>query len=269
MNPARLRQLLEDIAAGRLAPDAALLRLKHLPFEDMTFARVDHHRALRSGAPEVIYCPGKTVRQILAIAATLVKAGSDVLATRADRAVYRALKRRWPRARYHESARIASIKSLSLPGRGKGDGAYSPVGHILVICAGTADIPVAEEARVTAELLGNHVTTSYDVGVAGLHRLLANVREIQAARVIIVVAGMEGALASVVGGLTAAPVIAVPTSVGYGASFGGIAPLLTMLNSCAPSVSVVNIDNGFGAGYIASAINHMTAPAASREVGRV
>ncbi len=250
MQPDNLRRLLKSVAAGKLSPDAALERLRHLPFEDLGFARVDHHRALRSGAAEVIYCPGKTPAQVVEIAAKLIKAGSDVLATRAERKVYTALKRRWKRAVYHEPARAVAILR-----RGRPD----PVGHVLVVCAGTSDIPVAEEARVTAEVLGSHVTTVYDAGVAGIHRLLANAREIQAANVIVVVAGMEGALASVVGGLSDAPVIAVPTSVGYGASFGGVAPLLTMLNSCAAGVSVVNIDNGFGAGYIASTVNHLAA----------
>jgi NCAIR mutase (PurE)-related protein len=248
MHADNIRAMLNDVAEGKLKPDAALDKLKHLPFEDIGFARVDHHRTLRSGAAEVIYCPGKTAKQIVAIAAKLIEAGGDVLATRADRPVFNALKRRWKRAEYHEPARIVTVLRPKRP---------KPVGNVLVVCAGTSDIPVAEEARVTAEVLGNRVSTIYDAGVAGIHRLLANAKEIQAANAIVVVAGMEGALASVVGGLAAAPVIAVPTSVGYGASFGGIAPLLTMLNSCAAGVSVVNIDNGFGAGYIASAINRL------------
>jgi len=246
MDPTQLRLLLEQIADGRLSTDDALVRLKHLPFEDMGFARVDHHRALRSGAPEVIYCPGKTTKQVVAIAGKLVKAGANVLATRAERKVYTAVKRRWPRAKYHDAARIITILKPKQP---------KPVGNVLVVCAGTSDIPVAEEARVTAETLGSRVTTVYDAGVAGIHRLLASAHEIQAANAVVVVAGMEGALASVVGGMAACPVIAVPTSVGYGASFGGIAPLLTMLNSCANGISVVNIDNGFGAAYCASLIN--------------
>jgi len=250
MNEEKLLSILERVAAGRVKPATAVRQLKHLPFEDVGFARVDHHRALRSGAPEVIYCPGKTVKQVVGIAAKLVKAGSDVLATRAGEAVFKALKRRWRRAKFYEAAQIAAILQPKRP---------KPVGNLLVVCAGTSDIPVAEEARVTAEVLGNRVATVYDAGVAGIHRLLANAREIQEANVIVVVAGMEGALASVVGGIAGCPVIAVPTSVGYGASFGGVAPLLTMLNSCAPAVSVVNIDNGFGAGYIASVINHLAA----------
>ena len=243
-----IRSILDDVAKGKLKPDAALDRLKHLPFEDIGFARVDHHRALRSGSAEVIYCPGKTAKQIVTISAALIKAGSDVLATRADRPIFNAVKRRWKRAEYHETARIVTVLKPRRP---------KPVGNVLVVCAGTSDIPVAEEARITAEVFGNCVSTVYDAGVAGIHRLLANAKEIQAANAIVVVAGMEGALASVVGGLAQAPVIAVPTSVGYGASFGGIAPLLTMLNSCAAGVSVVNIDNGFGAGYIASVINRL------------
>jgi len=248
MHTDNIRAMLNDVAEGKLKPDAALDKLKHLPFEDIGFARVDHHRTLRSGAAEVIYCPGKTAKQVVAIAAKLIEAGGDVLATRADRPVFNALKRRWKRAEYHEPARIVTVLRPKRP---------KPIGNVLVVCAGTSDIPVAEEARVTAEVLGSRVSAIYDAGVAGIHRLLANAKEIQAANAIVVVAGMEGALASVVGGLAAAPVIAVPTSVGYGASFGGIAPLLTMLNSCAAGVSVVNIDNGFGAGYIASVINRL------------
>ena len=243
-----IRSILRKVAGGKLDADAALEKLRHLPFEDIGFARVDHHRALRSGAAEVIYCPGKTAKQVTVIAAKLIEAGSDVLATRAERPLFNALKRRWKRAEYHEPARIITILRRARP---------KPVGNVLVVCAGTSDIPVAEEARVTAETYGNNVATVYDAGVAGIHRLLANTKDIQAANAIVVVAGMEGALASVVGGLAEAPVIAVPTSVGYGASFGGLAPLLTMLNSCAAGVSVVNIDNGFGAGYIASVINHL------------
>ena len=250
MHADRLRAILDKVAAGRMKPETALRKLKHLPFEDIGFARVDHHRALRSGAPEVIYCPGKTTRQVLTLTEALLKAGSDVLATRADRSVYNALKRRWRRAQYHQAARMVCILKPRRP---------APVGNVLLVSAGTSDLPVAEEARVTAEALGNRVTVVYDAGVAGIHRLLANAQDIRAANVIIVVAGMEGALASVVGGMAACPVLAVPTSVGYGAHLGGIAPLLTMLNRCAPAVSVVNIDTGFGAGYIASLVNHLAA----------
>ncbi len=255
MNAEKIRSILQRVAAGRLKPETALRKLKILPFEDIGFARVDHHRALRSGAPEVIYCPGKTAGQVVSVASKLVSAGSDVLATRADRRVFEALKRRWPAAKYYQQARIAAVLTPERP---------APIGNILVVCAGTSDIPVAEESRVTAEILGNRVTTTYDAGVAGIHRLLANARDIQAANVIVVVAGMEGALASVVGGMAGCPVIAVPTSIGYGASFAGIAPLLTMLNSCAPGVSVVNIDKGFGAGYIASQINHLAGSKSGR-----
>jgi len=256
MNPKKLEKLLESIASGTLSTKDALAEFKHMPFEDMGFARVDHHRAVRSGNAEVIYCPNKTIEQIVAITGSIAKAGNDVLATRASGEAYKAVKKRWPRAKYHEAARIITLlKPRTSP----------PIGNILVACAGTADIPVAEEARVTAETFGNAVHTAYDTGVAGIHRLLASARQIQAANAIVVVAGMEGALASVIGGLACCPVIAVPTSVGYGASFGGVAPLLTMLNSCSPNVSVVNIDNGFGAGYIASSINRM---AASNSVGK-
>jgi pyridinium-3,5-biscarboxylic acid mononucleotide synthase len=250
MNPDALKTLLDKVAAGRIKTATAMQKLKHLPFEDMGFARVDHHRELRSGAPEVIYCEGKTTKQVVAIAERMVKAGSDMMATRASDAVFKALKRRWKKTQIFEAARIAAVLKPKRP---------KPVGNVLVTCAGTSDIPVAEEARVTAEVQGNRVLTAYDAGVAGLHRLLANLKDIQEANVIVVVAGMEGALASVVGGMAACPVVAVPTSVGYGASFGGVAPLLTMLNSCTPGVSVVNIDNGFGAGYIASMINHLAA----------
>jgi len=255
MNPKTLRSLLDRVAAGRLKPETALERLKHLPFEDVGFARIDHHRTLRTGAPEVIYCEGKTTRQTVAIAAKLIESGTDVLATRASGPIFAAFKRRWRRTKVYREARIAAVLRPRRP---------APVGNVLVVCAGTSDIPVAEEARVTAQVLGNRVQRVYDAGVAGIHRLLANAKEIQAAHVIVVVAGMEGALASVVGGLAGCPVIAVPTSVGYGASFGGVAPLLTMLNSCSPGVSVVNIDNGFGAGYIASLINHLAAGTAGR-----
>ncbi|MFW6158341.1 MAG: nickel pincer cofactor biosynthesis protein LarB [Planctomycetota bacterium] len=245
-----LRSMLDEVAAGRLGPEDALERLRRLPFEDTGFARIDHHRELRAGAPEVIYCPGKTTEQVLEIAERMIDAGSDVLATRANDAIFEAMRRRWEQTAVHEAARIAAVLQPDRP---------PPVGNVMICCAGTADIPVAEEARITAETLGNQVRRAYDVGVAGLHRLLANTEDIQQANVVVVVAGMEGALASVVGGLAGCPVIAVPTSVGYGASFGGVAPLLTMLNSCAPAVSVVNIDNGFGAGYIASLINHLAA----------
>ena len=219
-----------------------------LPYEDLGFARVDHQRYLRRGFPEVIYCPGKSVEQIVAIVERLVASGGTVLATRAEPAVFDAVKAVQPRAEYHDKAKALVIRSENEP---------VPVGYVAVVSAGTADQSVAEEAALTAELIGSRVERLYDVGVAGIHRLFDNWDILSKARVIIVVAGMEGALASVVGGLAVCPVIAVPTSVGYGAHFGGLAPLLTMLNSCASGVAVVNIDNGYGAGYIAALINQI------------
>jgi hypothetical protein len=220
-------------------------RLRALPYEDLGFASVDHHRSLRQGFPEVIFCEGKSADQVLAIARRLLKKGGPLLATRVDRTLGRALERLDRRAVYHESARAVVIQPR--PGRSLGD--------VLVVTAGTADIPVAEEARVTAETMGSRVETVFDVGVAGIHRVLDHHERLQRARVIVVVAGMDGVLPSVVGGLVDCPVVAVPTSRGYGASFGGIAALLTMLNSCAAGVAVVNIDNGFGAGCLAHRIN--------------
>lgn len=242
----KFRQILEQVHEGRLSVDQALERIRSKPYEDLGFAKVDHHRFLQKGFPEVIYCPGKTVAQIVKIARQLSKAAAPVLATRVEPAVYEALSMEFPGAEYHREARLVVIRvEESVP----------PVGHIGVVTAGTADLPVAEEAALTAELMGGRVTRLYDVGVAGLHRLIDNLELLLQARVLVVVAGMEGALPSVVGGLAACPVIAVPTSVGYGAHFGGLAPLLAMLNSCAPGVAVVNIDNGFGAGYMAALIN--------------
>lgn len=241
-----LRNLLRQVRRGKLSELEALERLRHMPFEDLGFAKFDGHRALRCGTPEVVFCQGKTPEQVVAIAQRIVSSGADLLATRADRAVYDAVRAALPKAVYYEAARVISLHQRRRRPKG---------GVILVITAGTSDIPVAEEARVTAEALHNRVETLYDVGVAGIHRLLEHHDRLFHASVLIVVAGMEGALASVVGGMVARPVIAVPTSVGYGASFGGIAPLLTMLNSCAAGVCVVNIDNGFGAGYIASLVN--------------
>ncbi len=246
MSTTNLRTLLENLAAGGLSVDQALGALRAMSFEDLGFAKVDHHRAVRCGFPEVIFCPGKTAEQVRAIASRLLEAGAPVLATRADAEVARAVEDLDPRAVYHEAARAVVIEPE--PRRQR-------VGMVAVVSAGTADIPVAEEARVTADLMGAEVHPFYDVGVAGLHRLLRYQEQLQQANVLVVVAGMEGALASVVGGLVEAPVIAVPTSVGYGASFQGLAPLLTMLNSCAAGVAVVNIDNGFGAGYLAGLIN--------------
>ncbi len=242
----RYRMLLEQVREGRLSVEQALKQMRKLPYEDLSFAKVDHHRSLQKGFPEVIFCSGKTATQIVEIARRLAEGGAPVLATRAEPEVYRALKREFPGMEYHREARLAVLRA---------EGPTTAVGAIGVVTAGTADLPVAEEAALTAELMGGSVTRLYDVGVAGLHRLIDNLELLLSARVLVVVAGMEGALPSVIGGLTACPIIAVPTSIGYGAHFGGLAPLLAMLNSCAPGVSVVNIDNGFGAGYIAALIN--------------
>jgi NCAIR mutase (PurE)-related protein len=252
MTRAELKAFLAEVRSGALplevAQDRLLQFLRQAPFEDLGFARVDHHRALRQGCPEVIFGPGKTPDQIAAIAERIVAAGHSLLVTRTDRASFDAVSRRVPKAEFHELARTITLAYGELPhGRGT----------IVVAAAGTADLPVAEEAAVSAELMGNVVDRLYDVGVAGLHRLLAEHARLMAARVIIVVAGMEGALPSVIGGLVSVPVVAVPTSVGYGASFGGLTALMAMLNSCASGVSVVNIDNGFGAAAVASAINHL------------
>ncbi|MGI6188673.1 MAG: nickel pincer cofactor biosynthesis protein LarB [Clostridiales bacterium] len=249
MEPDNLKSILEDVKAGRRTVDDAIEDLKYLPFEDLGFAKLDHHRQLRNGYPEVIYCQGKKLDHIQAIVERMAARGQvNILATRAGRDVYEAVKKVVPDAEFHELARIVTVRRVQIP----------PLkGKIAVVSAGTSDLPVAEEAAVTAEVLGNTVERMYDVGVAGLHRLLANARTLNEANVIIVVAGMEGALASVVGGLVDKPVIAVPTSVGYGANFGGLSALLCMLNSCASGVAVVNIDNGFGAGYMASTINRL------------
>jgi len=250
MNEESIRQLLESVRSGGMDVDEAVSRLRRLPFESIGFATVDHHRALRCGFPEVVFCPGKTTEQVREIFGRLAAAGQNVLATRADREAYEAVAADLPDARYHDLARAITLRQAA---------AREPIGHIAVISAGTSDLPIAEEARVTAEIMDQRVTCHYDVGVAGIHRLLAHGEELQSASALVVVAGMEGALASVVGGLVGAPVIAVPTSVGYGASFGGLAALLAMLNSCASNVSVVNIDNGFAGGYIASLINRRAA----------
>jgi NCAIR mutase (PurE)-related protein len=247
MNPVRLRELLDSVAAGRLTPAAATEQLKSLPFEDLGFAKVDHHRALRHGLPEVIFGEGKSATQIIEIARRLRADGDDVLITRLRSEVAPAVLAAMPELTYAADARIAYCRQSPL------DTAHK--GTIAVVAAGTADLPVAEEAGLTAELIGNPVQRLYDVGVAGIHRLLARFDVLRQANVLIVVAGMEGALPSVVGGLVDRPVIAVPTSVGYGASFGGLAALLAMLNSCAAGVTVVNIDNGFGAAVAASLIN--------------
>ncbi len=246
MDKSDLTRLLKSVQAGRTGIETALRRLRHLPFEDVTYAHIDHHRHLRHGMPEVIYCEGKTLEQIVGIAKRLLKAESDILATRASETVYRAVKKLDRRAVYHKASRTIEIRHKE----------KKPTkGVILVLTAGTSDIPVAEEAAVTAEMLGSTVRTVYDIGVAGIHRVLSKRDLLDSARVIVVVAGMDGALPSVVGGLVDKPVIAVPTSVGYGAGFQGLAPLLTMLNSCASGVAVMNIDNGFGAGVLAHRIN--------------
>jgi hypothetical protein len=249
MNEPKLKRLLHDVRAGRLPPDRALKQLKSLAIHNIDFARVDGHRSLRKGFPEVIYCEGKTPSQVTKIAQTILRHNDNLLATRCSKETFRAVKRAFPKAKYHELARAVTVVRKPLPKHG---------GTIAVLCAGTTDIPVAEEAVVTADIMGNRVKRYYDVGVAGIHRLLSLNEELLDASVLIVVAGMEGALPSVVAGLVDKPVIAVPTSVGYGASFGGIAALLAMLNSCASGVTVVNINNGFGAGYAAGLINQLT-----------
>ena len=245
---ARLEDILDRVASGRLRPADALRELKDFPYCDLDFAKVDHHRELRKGFPEIIYGLGKTPDQILKIALEIIKKGSNLLATRVEPEAYKKIRSKLPKAVYNPAARTLSYKQKT---------AVTGTGRIAIITAGTSDIPVAEEAAVTCDILGNDAVRIYDVGVAGLHRLLGEMDKIRGARVIITVAGMEGALPSVVAGLVAAPVIAVPTSIGYGASFKGLAALLAMLNSCPGGVAVVNIDNGFGAGYLASLINHL------------
>ncbi len=248
MQKDKLKALLNSVKNKEISIDDALGRLENLPFEDLGYAKLDHHRTIRRGYPEVVFCQNKTVEQVKNIVEHLARQNM-VLATRATPAMFEAVKTVLPEARFNEIARTITVR--------KGD-AEKPADngkHILVMSAGTSDMPVAEEAVETATFMGNHVETLYDVGVAGLHRLLGNKKKIDDANVLIVVAGMDGALPSVVGGLVDRPVIAVPTSVGYGASFQGVGPLLTMLSSCAPGVTVVNIDNGFGAAYFASLIN--------------
>ena len=252
MDPETLKELLSSVQEGELSVDDAIKRLKHFPYEDIGFARIDHHRHLRTGFPEVVFCQGKTPEQIRQIIERIHNQKNDVLATRADENVYNLVKEVDTRARYN-----ALGKTITIHNREKKEAA----GQILIISAGTSDIPVAEEAAVTADIMGSSIKRLYDVGVAGIHRLLDQRELFDQARVIIVVAGMEGALASVVGGLVDKPIIAVPTSIGYGASFGGIAALLSMLNSCAAGISVVNIDNGFGAARAAHLINTMGQPA--------
>lgn len=248
MDRAQMESLLNEVREGRTDVEEALERLRNLPFEDLGFAKLDHHRALRTGMPEVIFASGKTDTQVARIFMHMAKAGGNVLATRASRTCFEAVASVESRAEYHETARCITLSRAPV---------VSGKGTVAVVCAGTSDLPVAEEAAVTARLMGNTVELIADVGVAGIHRLLAQREALQAARVLIVCAGMEGALPTVVGGMVNAPVIAVPTSVGYGASFGGVAALLGMLNTCSPNVCVVNIDNGFGAASIATLINRL------------
>lgn len=250
-----LRDLLEQVQGGRMNLDAVIDELRELPFQDLGYARIDNHRSIRKGVPEVIFCQGKTMEQIRGIVKRMSKSDQNIMATRASHEVFEGIQKE-AECQYYNEARIVVVNPRPL----------EKVGNIAVVTAGTCDMPVAEEAAVTAEVLGNRVTRIYDVGVAGIHRLLDATSDLLHAHVAVVVAGMEGALASVVGGLVACPVIGVPTSVGYGASFGGIAALLTMLNSCASGVSVVNIDNGFGAGYQASLINKAAARRAGEEL---
>ncbi|MEJ5375698.1 MAG: nickel pincer cofactor biosynthesis protein LarB [bacterium] len=247
MDEKNLRELLEGVSRGLVEVDQALETLKHLPFEDLGFAKVDHHRLLRNGAPEVVYCPGKTPEQVREIVSRLIQRAPNVLATRATEEVFQEIKKISPEAQYHGLAKLVVARPQAKEG----------IGLVAVLSAGTADLPVAEEASLTAEVMGSRVMRFYDVGVAGIHRLLAHRAALLCCNAVVVAAGMEGALPSVVGGLVNRPVIAVPTSVGYGAHMGGLAALLTMLNSCVPWVSVVNIDNGFGAGYQAHMINSL------------
>ncbi len=241
-----MKKLLREYKAGRASLEEVLAALQRLPYEDLEYAKVDTHRSVRKGYPEAVFCPGKTTTQIMGIVESLSRQQVSVLLTKAGPRVFAAVKKKYPKAVYYEQARMVVVRQGSVRRK---------QGKVLVVTAGTSDIPVAEEAVVTARLMGSPVELVCDVGVAGVHRLLAIREKLQKASVVVVVAGMEGALASIIGGLTSRPVIAVPTSVGYGASFAGVAPLLTMLNSCAEGVVVVNIDNGFGAGYFASLIN--------------
>lgn len=243
-----IKKLLEDVKGGSTSIDEALGQLKRLPFEDLGFAKVDQHRNIRTGYPEVIFCQGKTVEQVKLIVERLMGLNNNIMATRASKEIFEGIVQVAPNAIYYEKARIIVINRKDIVKSDK---------YIAIVSAGTSDMAVCEEAAITAETLGNKVERVYDVGVAGIHRLLGNMDVLQKANVLIVVAGMEGALASVVGGLVDKPVIAVPTSVGYGANFGGLSALLTMLNSCAAGIGVVNIDNGFGAGYLASTINKL------------
>jgi NCAIR mutase (PurE)-related protein len=246
MSPKQILELLEQVKAGQLTPEEGLKRMKHLPFEDLGYARVDHHRTLRAGFPEVVFGRGKTPEQTAGIVKSLLKQESNILVTRTNEDTWKKVRRVSRKAEFNPLAQAITIVN---------DKKIYGDGIVYVVCAGTSDIPVAEEAALTARLMGNEVRASHDVGVAGIHRLL-NIREaLMEASVVVAVAGMEGALAGVVGGLLSVPVIAVPTSVGYGSNFGGLSALLTMLNSCASNVVTVNIDNGFGAGYVAGLIN--------------
>ncbi len=247
MDSSYIKDLLAQVKSGSMNVDTAMDRLKKLPFDDLGFAKIDNHRAIRTGVPEVIFCQGKTVSQITSIVRKISEYHSNILGTRVEPKIFESIQKEITDCRYHEAARIVVFYPRKV----------EQIGKIAVVCAGTSDIPVAEEACVVAETLGNNVSRVYDVGVSGIHRLLDSCREIFDANVAVVAAGMEGALASVVGGLVSCPVIGLPTSIGYGASFGGVAALLSMLNSCASGVSVVNIDNGFGAGYQAGLINKM------------
>lgn len=249
MNFRKLEDFLKKVKLGKVSVEEAMAQLKSLPFEDLGYARIDHHRSLRKGFPEVIWGEGKTSGQILSIMKELKRKGQNILITRLEERKAKVVQKVFPKSRYYPRSKVLTYLTHPVKYEGKGT--------ILVITAGTTDIPVAEEAFVTAQFMGNRVETLYDVGVAGIHRLLSERERLEAARVLVVVAGMEGALPSVVGGLVDRPVIAVPTSIGYGTSFGGITALLAMLNSCASGVAVVNIDNGFGAGYMASLMNRI------------
>jgi hypothetical protein len=248
MAPEEIKKILEDVKTGKSSIEAAMNRLRDLPFEDVNFAKIDHHRELRTGYPEVILCSGKTTEQILKIIAMMYAKGTNILATRATPELFTTVSDKFSESTYNEAAKAIVIKQKTIE---------PPDTYISIVTAGTADIPVGEEAAVTAEVFGNRVERIYDVGVAGIHRLYQSLDVIRGGKVIIAIAGMEGALPSVIGGLVDKPIIAVPTSVGYGANFQGLSALLTMLNSCSAGISVVNIDNGFGAGYIASMINRM------------
>ena len=248
MNAKDLKHLFERVRSGEVSADEAVEKLRHMPFEDLGFAKVDHHRSLRAGMPEVIFGPGKQPKHLAEIFERLAARGNNVLATRVVEEQVRAVRKKFRKAEYNEVARTLILRQKA---------EKSGKGTVAIVCAGTSDVPVAEEAAVTADLMGNDIARIYDVGVAGIHRLLAHKLQLSEARILIVCAGMEGALPSVVGGLVGVPVIAVPTSVGYGASFGGLTALLGMMNSCASNVTVVNIDNGFGAAYVATMINRL------------